>query len=93
MLSAGAQRTNRLTISASAQGDMLRLDVQDTGIGIPAENMTKLFEPLFTTKTKGIGLGLAVSRKLVEANGGRIEVRSEAGLGSTFTLWLPVSGT
>jgi signal transduction histidine kinase len=52
--------------------------------------MGKLFEPLFTTKTKGIGLGLAVSKKLTEANGGRIEVESEAGVGSTFTIWLPV---
>jgi PAS domain S-box-containing protein len=66
--------------------------VQDTGVGITPENMKKLFEPLFTTKTKGIGLGLAVSRKLAEANGGRIEVQSEAGMGSTFTLWLPVQG-
>jgi signal transduction histidine kinase len=64
--------------------------VSDTGVGIPPENMKKLFEPLFTTKPKGIGLGLAVSRKLVEANGGRIEVESEVGKGSTFTLWLPV---
>jgi PAS domain S-box-containing protein len=64
--------------------------IKDTGVGIPPENMRKLFEPLFTTKAKGIGLGLAVSRKLAEANGGRIEVQSEAGVGSTFTLWLPV---
>jgi len=63
---------------------------KDTGVGIPPENMQKLFEPLFTTKCKGIGLGLAVSQKLAEANGGRIEVQSEAGKGSTFTLFLPV---
>jgi signal transduction histidine kinase len=59
-------------------------------VGIPPENMGKLFEPLFTTKTKGIGLGLAVSKKLTEANGGCIEVNSEAGVGSTFTVWLPI---
>ena len=76
----------KLTISATAQGDMMKIDVQDTGVGIPPENMKKLFEPLFTTKTKGIGLGLAVSRKLIEANGGRIEVESEPGKGSTFTV-------
>jgi signal transduction histidine kinase len=52
--------------------------------------MRKLFEPLFTTTLKGIGLGLAVSKKLAEANGGRIEVESEPGQGSTFTLFLPV---
>ncbi|MBI5945411.1 MAG: PAS domain S-box protein [Chloroflexi bacterium] len=84
-------RKGELTISAALQDNLVRMNVQDTGIGIPAENMAKLFEPLFTTKIKGIGLGLAVSKKLVEANGGRIEVKSEAGLGSTFTLWLPVA--
>jgi signal transduction histidine kinase len=52
--------------------------------------MQKLFEPLFTTKARGIGLGLAVSRKLAKANGGRIEVESQVGKGSTFTLYLPV---
>jgi signal transduction histidine kinase len=63
--------------------------VKDTGTGITPENMQKLFEPLFTTKTKGIGLGLALSKKLVEDNGGRIEVESEPGKGSTFTIYLP----
>lgn len=67
----------------------LLITVKDTGPGIPPENMKKLFEPLFTTKSHGIGLGLAVSRKLVEANGGRIEVESEPGKGAAFTLILP----
>jgi signal transduction histidine kinase len=69
---------------------MIAVAVQDTGVGIPPENMGKLFEPLFTTKTKGIGLGLAVSQKLAEANGGRIEASSIPGRGSTFTVYLPV---
>ena len=69
---------------------MIAIAVQDSGVGIPPENMGKLFEPLFTTKTKGIGLGLAVSQKLAEANGGRIEASSELGKGSTFTVYLPV---
>ena len=68
----------------------VQISVKDTGTGITPENLKKLFEPLFTTKTRGIGLGLAVSRKLAEANGGRIEVESEVGKGSTFTLYLPV---
>ncbi|HEX7541013.1 MAG TPA: ATP-binding protein, partial [Anaerolineales bacterium] len=80
----------KLTISAVVENDMIRIAVRDTGTGISSENMSKLFEPLFTTKTKGIGLGLAVSRKLAEANGGRIEVQSEPGKGSTFTVCLPV---
>jgi signal transduction histidine kinase len=79
----------RLTISAALDGDTMKIVVQDTGVGISSENMNKLFEPLFTTKAKGIGLGLAVSKKLTEANGGRIEVESEPDKGSTFTLWLP----
>ena len=86
-----------LTISGdqvSVSGEQwVRIHVRDTGTGITPDNMKKLFEPLFTTKLKGIGLGLAVSRKLVEANGGRIEVESEADKGSTFTLYLPVSGS
>ena len=69
---------------------MLAIAVKDTGTGITPENMQKLFEPLFSTKPKGIGLGLAISKKLAEANGGRIEVASEVGQGSTFTLFLPV---
>ena len=77
--------------TAPSTNNWVLMTIKDSGMGIPVENMPKLFEPLFTTKTKGIGLGLAVSRKLIEANGGYIEVESEAGLGSTFTLWLPVA--
>jgi PAS domain S-box-containing protein len=81
---------NGNTSTSLSSGQWVRIAVKDTGIGIPPENISKLFEPLFTTKTKGIGLGLAVSKKLAEANGGRIEVESEPGKGSTFTVWLPV---
>jgi PAS domain S-box-containing protein len=80
----------KLTFSALRKDEMVAIAVKDTGTGITPENMQKLFEPLFTTKARGIGLGLAVSKKLAEANGGRIEVHSEPGVGSTFTLVLPV---
>jgi signal transduction histidine kinase len=62
----------------------------DTGCGIPEENLEKIFEPLFTTKPKGIGLGLAISKRLVEQNQGKIEVASQTGKGTTFTVKLPL---
>jgi signal transduction histidine kinase len=83
----------KLKVTANRQKQMVAIAVKDTGTGITSGNMQKLFEPLFTTKARGIGLGLAVSKKLAEANGGRIEVESEVGLGSTFTLFLPVMGS
>ncbi|MGA7828558.1 MAG: ATP-binding protein, partial [Geobacteraceae bacterium] len=67
----------------------VRLEFIDTGQGISPENMKKLFQPLFTTKAKGIGLGLVVCRNLTEANSGRIEVSSKPGQGSTFAVVLP----
>ena len=73
--------------------DSIEISIQDTGEGISAENMNKIFQPLFTTKPKGIGLGLVVCKNLVEANAGRIEVTSEVGTGTTFTLILPVQRT
>jgi signal transduction histidine kinase len=66
--------------------------VQDTGCGIAPKDLDKLFEPLFTTKARGIGLGLAVVKHLVDLNSGRIEVGSTVGKGTTFTVYLPVAG-
>jgi PAS domain S-box-containing protein len=85
------QDGGKLTISAIVKKDVVRIAVQDTGTGILPEHMGKLFEPLFTTKNKGIGLGLSVSRKLAEANGGRVDVKSKLGQGSIFTLSLPIA--
>jgi len=72
--------------------EFIEITVNDTGEGIPSENMERLFQPLFTTKTRGIGLGLVVCKNLVEANGGRIEVKSVYGKGTTFILTLPLRG-
>lgn len=69
--------------------DFIAISVTDSGLGISPENMKKLFQPLFTTKARGIGLGLVVCKNLAEANGGRIEVESEPGKGTTFTVLLP----
>lgn len=67
------------------------ITVRDTGVGIPPEDLDKLFEPLFTTKATGIGLGLALVKTLVEGHGGNIGVESEMGKGSTFTVRLPMA--
>ena len=88
--STGAAQSGQLTISSCLKENMICIAVQDTGVGISPENMKKLFEPLFTTKTKGIGLGLSVSKKLIEANGGSINVQSEIGVGSVFSVYLPI---
>jgi signal transduction histidine kinase len=80
-----------LTLRGCATPEGVRLDVRDTGGGIPPELQQKIFEPLFTTKARGIGLGLAVSRSLAQANGGGLAVSSAPGEGATFTLTLPAA--
>ncbi len=78
-----------LTVSASATATQLEVRISDTGAGIDPEIREKLFEPFFTTKQGGTGLGLPLSRQIVEAHGGRIEVESEPGHGTTFILRFP----
>jgi len=70
--------------------DLLEVSVADSGVGISPEHLEKVFQPLFTTKSRGLGLGLSICKGFVEANGGRIEVRSALGEGSCFSLRLPV---
>jgi len=80
----------QLTVKSEALSqEWVAISFSDTGMGIAEENMGKLFEPLFTTKSKGIGLGLAISKNFVEAHGGTIEVQSEIEKGTTFTIKLP----
>jgi signal transduction histidine kinase len=78
-----------LTIRGYVEHDALCLAIKDSGEGIPRENMERIFEPLFTTKARGIGLGLAIVRMMVEAHGGQVRVTSELGQGTTFTLLMP----
>jgi signal transduction histidine kinase len=80
-----------ITIRAHASDHKVHYEVTDTGPGIPRENLEKVFEPLFTTKARGIGLGLAVSRTLARANSGDLTVTSSPGQGATFRLTLPVA--
>ena len=68
----------------------MRLAVHDTGSGIPAELLPKIFDPFFTTKPEGTGLGLSISHGIVHEHHGTLDVRSEVGQGSTFTLTLPL---
>jgi signal transduction histidine kinase len=74
-----------------AVAGFVRLDVIDTGMGMTPEQMRRLFEPLYTTKARGIGLGLAVSQGLVRANGGTISAESKPGTGTTMSISLPTS--
>jgi PAS domain S-box-containing protein len=67
----------------------ITVSVRDTGTGIAPEQMALLFQPLYTTKARGIGLGLVVVKNLTEANGGSVEVQSEPGKGTTFSVTLP----
>jgi len=69
----------------------LQIKVIDTGEGIPADQLKRIFLPFFTTKTQGTGLGLAICQRMVENSGGRLEVSSQVGVGTTFTLRFKVS--
>jgi signal transduction histidine kinase len=80
----------KLTISATVEAGKVLISVSDTGVGIPEEIKPNLFKPMFTTKAKGQGLGLAVVKRLVEALGGSISVESHVGRGSKFTVSLPL---
>ena len=91
--------SGKLIISAKPMGKVkkgkarVEVSFSDTGIGISKENMKKLFEPLFTTKARGVGLGLSICKNLVENNGGEITVQSEEGKGTTVTVSLPATST
>jgi two-component system NtrC family sensor kinase len=80
----------KLTVTSKVNGKEVVIDVSDTGAGIGEENLALLFTPFFTTKSKGLGLGLAICRRLVEAHGGRIDVRSKLGEGTTMSVTLPL---
>ena len=82
-----------LTIRTSVAEGICRVEVNDTGSGIPASVLSRVFDPFFTTKGEGegTGLGLSVNLGIVERHGGKILVESEVGKGTTFTLCLPVS--
>jgi signal transduction histidine kinase len=81
----------RVVIRTMRQDGQAVIEIADTGCGIPAERLETIFEDFATTKRRGLGLGLAISKKIVEQLGGTIEVTSEVGLGTTFTLRFPLT--
>jgi two-component system NtrC family sensor kinase len=80
-----------ITITTSSKDDLVRIAVSDTGMGIPQENLPKVFDPGFTTKGVGVGtgLGLSICYRIIEQHQGRIEVES-SNQGTTFTVVLPI---
>jgi two-component system, NtrC family, sensor histidine kinase HydH len=78
-----------LTIQASAQGDQVVLNLIDTGKGISADHLAKIFRPFFSTKPGGTGLGLPTTKKIVAAHGGQVRVQSDVGRGTQFSILLP----
>ncbi|MBI3086781.1 MAG: HAMP domain-containing protein [candidate division NC10 bacterium] len=86
------QLTNRLMYQSTSPSDgrWVEVTLTDTGPGIPPHLLQDIFNPFFTTKHRGSGLGLSVSRRIVEDHGGWIEAESSPGQGATFRVWLPV---
>jgi signal transduction histidine kinase len=78
----------QLKIVGRAAEDHVEVDVIDTGVGIPAEHLSQISEPLFSTKSRGLGLGLALVRSILDKNQGALRVSSELGHGSAFTVQL-----
>lgn len=91
----GNSKVRRVTVRVTAAGEFVRTEIQDTGPGIPSEALPSLFQPYFRASKRaaeGIGLGLSTVSKLVENHGGRVGVKSEVGVGSTFWFELPAAG-
>jgi two-component system, sporulation sensor kinase E len=79
-----------LTLQTGENSDNVWVSVSDTGGGIPQEQINRIFEPFYTTKKKGSGLGLMIVQRIVRAHNGRIELESNVGKGTTFRVWLPL---
>jgi two-component system sensor histidine kinase AtoS len=79
----------RVTITTGRAGDRVEIRVTDTGSGIPADRISAIFDDFVTTKRRGLGLGLAISKRIVEQLNGTIDVQSEVGRGTAFTLRFP----
>ncbi|MBU7048075.1 MAG: PAS domain S-box protein [Theionarchaea archaeon] len=74
------------------KGTYIKISIEDQGVGIPEKYLSRAFDPYFTTKQKGSGLGLATAYSIIKRHNGHIDVESEVGVGTTFHMWLPASG-
>ncbi|HWX19100.1 MAG TPA: ATP-binding protein [Candidatus Binatia bacterium] len=83
-------RPGTLSLQTGEGSDGVWVSVADTGGGIPPDQLNRIFEPFYTTKKKGSGLGLMIVQRIVRAHGGRIELESQVGRGTTFRIWLPL---
>lgn len=90
---AATSKDTQITLRTETQSDRVLISVTDNGPGIQPEYLGRLFEPLFTTKTRGLGLGLAISREIIERHGGDITVESIPGQYTRFQIWLPAKET
>jgi len=89
-MSAVAGRPRVLIVRSQIDGErQIRVSVQDSGIGISPAVMGRLFEPFFTTRQRGMGMGLSISRSIIEGHGGKLWAESDGSLGSTFQFTLP----
>jgi signal transduction histidine kinase len=86
-------RPRELVIRTDSAADHVRLSVQDTGVGFEAQDAQRLFEPFYTTKSEGMGIGLSVSRSIIESHGGRLWAERNVGPGATFAFSIPACGT
>ncbi len=86
------ENSGKLTITTAIRNKThVIIDIKDTGPGISADDVDKIFDPYFTTKPKGTGLGLAIVHKIIDAHQGQIKVRSTPGRGTVFSIVLPVT--
>lgn len=89
------EKGDEISISTgiNSSDDFLKIEIRDTGVGIAKDDLNKLFNPFFTTRSDGTGLGLAVSQRIIELHNGEIKVWSEPGKGTIFTVYLPIADT
>jgi len=80
----------KLTVSARLSGNQILIEVEDTGSGIPPEIQEKIFDPFYSTKEEGTGVGLAIVKQVIEEHGGKVRVKSQVGKGTKVTVFLPV---